>query len=171
LITPNAGADSINSNGWNSSTLDLSDYYSFGVTPSAGFTLNLSSLSYVERRSGTGPTSFAIRSSVDGFTTNLFSYSLLAANTSDTTKNFSLAGVSSLQNLTSGVTLRLYGFGASSAAGTYRLTSPNTGTGLVLGGTLSATASAAPEPGSLALAAFGLLPLAAVVAKRRRSNR
>jgi hypothetical protein len=137
-IGANAGAGSINSNSWNTSTLDLGAYYSFGVTPAAGFTANLTSLSYIERRSGTGPTSFVIRSSADGFASNLFSYSLLASNTNDTPESFSLGGISSLQNLNTAITLRIYGFGASAAGGTYRLTSPTAGTGLVLGGTLNA---------------------------------
>ena len=103
--------------------------------------------------------------------------------TTDSSESFNLSSIASLQNLTSAVTLRLYGctavrlygYGGTSGAGTYRLDSPSAGTGLVLGGTLIAPTGGgggvAPEPGSLALLAFATVPLAGIVVRRRRTKR
>ncbi len=169
-ITPNAGVRSINSANWTTgASIDVNDYYTFGVTPSAGNTISLTSLAFTDQRSGTGPNSFQVRSSVDGFASALFTYSLPGTTSS---QSFNLGSISSLQNVVSGVAFRIYGFGATGTAGTYRITSLSAGNGLVLGGTLNAITppvggSAAPEPGTLAFL-LPVLPVIGLIARRRR---
>ncbi|MBC8102055.1 MAG: PEP-CTERM sorting domain-containing protein [Cytophagales bacterium] len=165
-ITPNAGLNSINSAGW-TQAFNLNAYYGVTITPSIGNSVNLTTLTLSDQRSGTGPTSFAIRSSANNFTTDLFTYSLTTATTSS--QSFNLGSVAALQGFTGPAELRIYGFNGTSTTGTgtYRLTA------FGISGTVNAVTppvggGAAPEPGSLALVALGALPLAGVVAARRR---
>lgn len=121
-ITATSAGNSFSASGWNSSSLDLNDYFSFGFSTNSGFTASLDSLAYSERRSGTGPTSAVIRYSFDNFATfgSVASYTL-AANTVTQRQTFNLSGITALQNFTGTVEFRLYAFGASASAGTYRL--------------------------------------------------
>src|SRR5262245_17099827 len=71
-VTASAAANSISASGWSTSGIDLNDYYGFTLTPSGGFTLNVDSLTFSERRSATGITAISVRSSLDGFASDLF---------------------------------------------------------------------------------------------------
>jgi hypothetical protein len=108
-----------NANGWNSGSLAAAitnnDYFEFTLTPNAGFQINFTSFQYTGQASGTGPTSLAFRSSVDGFASNIGSPTI-----SGTTLDLSAAA---FQNITTAITFRLYGWGASSAAGTFSINS------------------------------------------------
>ena len=63
--------DRYNANGWNSASIDANDYFEWTLTPNSGYKINFVSLVYTGQASGTGPTSFAFRASVDGFTANM----------------------------------------------------------------------------------------------------
>ena len=63
--------DRYNANSWNTPSLDPTAYFEFTLTPDTGFALNFTSFTYAGQRSGTGPTSFAFRSSVDAFAGNV----------------------------------------------------------------------------------------------------
>ena len=79
-INPNAGGV-FSYTGWSlgatngsdtfTGALDPNDYYSVTFTPSAGCTIDLSTLTFDAGRSTTGPRHFAVRSSLDGFAANL----------------------------------------------------------------------------------------------------
>ncbi len=107
--------DRYNANSWNTATIDLTAYFEFTLTPNATFCLNFTNFIYTGQISGTGATSFAFRSSLDGFTTNIGT-----PNSTGTTIDLTSA---SYQNLTSAVTFRLFGWGASAAAGTFSINS------------------------------------------------
>jgi len=92
-------------------SIDLNDYFELSITPAPGYQLNLNSLVYTGLRSSTGPTNFAVRSSVNNFTTNFGSPNATGGNISLTGAVF--------QGITQTVTFRIYGWQASSASGTF----------------------------------------------------
>lgn len=59
--------------GWNTTTpgVDASRYYEVTLAPVVGMTLDLDSISFGVRRTGTGPRDFSLRSSLDGFASSL----------------------------------------------------------------------------------------------------
>ena len=70
-IVANAGSNRYNASSWNTSALDPDAYFTWTLTPSAGYAMDLSSLVYTGQRSSTGPNSFAFRASTDGFVGNI----------------------------------------------------------------------------------------------------
>lgn len=96
---------------WNSSSLDANDYFEFTLTPNPGCSINFSDFVYTAQASASGPqTNFAFRSSADGFTADIGTPLVGGA-------TISLAGAA-YQGVSSAITFRYYGWGASSAAGT-----------------------------------------------------
>jgi hypothetical protein len=110
-INANNAANRYNANSWDSAGIDLTAYFTWTLTPSSGFLIDFSDFVYSGQASGSGPTSFAFRSSVDGFTADIG-----APTAGGTTINLSGA---SFQNITSSVEFRLYGWGASASGGTF----------------------------------------------------
>lgn len=107
--------DRYNATGWNSASLDSNDYFEFTLTPATGYKIDFTSFVYTGQASGTGPTSFAFRSSIDGYTANIGT-PVVGGTTID------LSGIS-FQNITNAVTFRLYGWGASASGGTFSVNS------------------------------------------------
>ncbi|UMY66633.1 MULTISPECIES: hypothetical protein [unclassified Flavobacterium] len=112
-VTGSNANDRYNATGWNSGSLDTNDYFEFTMTPASGYQISLVSLVYTGQTSGTGPTNFALRSSVDSYASNIGTPTATGA-------TISLSGAS-YQNLTSAITFRLYGWGASAAGGTFSI--------------------------------------------------
>lgn len=111
-LTAVSGANSINSSSWStSSSVDSSRYYTFSLTPGSGCALDVGSLALTTQASSTGPTQGAVATSDDNFA----STASLASN-GPTTATLSVSGA------TGAVEIRVYGFGASSAGGTMRIT-------------------------------------------------
>ena len=144
-VTASAATNSISSTGWSMGALDLNDYYGFTLTPNAGDSLNVDQIVFSERRSLTGIRNISIRSSLDGFTSDLFS---VVVPDVDTTRRQTANFGSAFDALTTGVTFRFYGFTAEAAGGTWRIgnqTSDNQTTlppNLIVNGSVSAV----PEP-------------------------
>lgn len=151
--TANGSAGRFSFNGWPIATLsgttsaasysamggsiDLTKYYEVMMSPTAGYAVTLDSIVFLSRRTGTGPRSFAIRSSVDAYANNLpasvpsstllsiagtdeFFYTVDAATTSAyqsgnkiTTNNAAFIG------FMSPVTFRFYAWNAESVAGNF----------------------------------------------------
>ena len=105
--------DRYNANSWNTAAIDISAYFEWTLTPSAGCDIDFVSFVYTGQTSGTGPTSFAIKSSLDTYTANIGTPSAVGT-------TISLAAAS-YQNVSSAITFRLYGFGASAASGTFSI--------------------------------------------------
>jgi hypothetical protein len=112
-VNGNSGVDRYNSNGWNTASVDLTAYFEWTLTPNPGCEIDFTSFVYVSTASGTGPTSFAFRSSLDGYSSNIGTP--ITGGTS-----ISLSGAS-YQNISSSITFRFYGWGASSSAGTFSI--------------------------------------------------
>lgn len=105
--------DRYNANGWDSASFDANDYFTFTITPNGGYKIDFVSFEYTGQKSGSGPTNFAFRSSIDGFVANIGT-----PTSSGTT--ISLSG-SSFQNVTSAIEFRIYGWNASGSGGTFSI--------------------------------------------------
>jgi hypothetical protein len=90
-----------------------SAYFEFTLTPDANYVVTLNGMSFGSRSTGTGPAAFSIRSSVQNFTTNIGSGSLLTSSTW-ALSNPSISSTSS--NAGSPVTFRIYGHSGSGGA-------------------------------------------------------
>lgn len=110
-ITGTNANDRYNATGWNSVALDVNDYFTFTLTPNANYDIDFVSFVYTGQASGTGPVSFALRSSADGFATNIATPPAAGG-------AISLAA-GSFQNRVSAIEFRLYAWGASAAGGTF----------------------------------------------------
>jgi hypothetical protein len=146
--------------------INLSKYISFSLTADAGFTIDMTSITFGVGRSGTGPRQWQWRSSVDGFASALTNYTTLNASLTNNagvlqnpdantgwtgnTLTVSGAGFSGL----SSVEFRLYGYNAEATGGTGGLQGALTFDGSV---------NAVPAPGAIAL-----VGMAGLITSRRR---
>jgi hypothetical protein len=103
---------------WPSGGIDLNAYLEFSITPTAGHTLTVSSLSMQIRRSttgssGAGPNTWSLRSSLDGYSSNLSSGVLTTSSTPATVVSLGISFI----NLPAKITFRLYGYNATISSG------------------------------------------------------
>jgi hypothetical protein len=170
LTAVNAQAGNFAARGWNQ---QATDYLSFGFTVESGSSVNLSSLRIGTRSEGGAPGILALRSSVDGFGSDLFTFNQAATDGGEWGPGagfiFSVIDLSALTNLTGAVEFRIYQVGNTSASGGtplihqhFRLT--NYFLGGVDQGDMSFSGTVIPAPGALALLGLGGL----VGARRRR---
>ena len=110
-LTAVAGAGSINSSGWpTTTTLDATKYYTFTITPDPTCVMDLTSMSIDTKASNTGPASAAVATSADNF----------AGDTTFTPS--SVANVTlSVTGANAAIEVRVYGYHASSTSGTFRV--------------------------------------------------
>lgn len=113
-ITGNAGNDRYNATAWTTSGLDLTDYFTFTLTPAANYKISLTSFEFTLQRSSTGPVNYALRSSIDNFTSDI---STAAFPMTAALQTVALSGAA-FQNITSAITFRIYGYNAGSNVGT-----------------------------------------------------
>lgn len=110
-VTAASGAGSINSTSWpTTAMLDAAKYYTLSVTPPAGCALDLTSLAIDAKASASGPSSAALATSADAF-----AGTVAVSTSAPSTPALSVTGA------TAAVELRVYGFSAASAAGTFRI--------------------------------------------------
>lgn len=115
-ITASAVADRYSASGWNSGALDANDYFVFTLTPNTGCEIDFTSFVYTGQVSSAGnPSTFAFRSSLDGFAADIGT-----PNAAGTT--IALTGAA-YQNITGAITFRLYGWGAGAAGNTWSVNS------------------------------------------------
>jgi MYXO-CTERM domain-containing protein len=140
-------------------SIDLTKYISFTLAAEAGYSFDITSISFGLGRSGTGVRQWQWRSSVDNYAAALTDYSNLQTGLTNTsgvltntdtngswTAKLNLSG-SSFQALTT-VTFRLYGYNAEATGGTSGL---------------QTSLTFVPAPGAIAL-----LGVAGLVGSRRR---
>lgn len=127
----NLGAGGISSNNWHlnpsfDTALSGDKYLEFNVTPAAGQSLELSSIYMPYRYTRTGPHSIALVYSLDDFSTFAMVESMRiqdqASGTQTATHTFILSDDPQLQNVTSEVKFRVYGWGGTgSGVGTFAI--------------------------------------------------
>ena len=106
----NASTEYFGENGWPTGSLNPLHYLEFTLTPNTGYALNLSSITLRMRHSntgpsgGSGPTAFNLRSSLDGFTSDLTSGVLTGAYV-----NFTITPGAAYSSLPTAITFRVYG--------------------------------------------------------------
>src|SRR6201995_2296863 len=118
-LTPSVAADAVSASAWTPDpALDPAAFYSFTVTPAAGTAMNLRALQLDERRSATGIRSWSVRSSLDGFASDIALFAvpddtLIRTETTPLPLQF--------HDLTTTVEFRIFGFQAEAAPGTWRI--------------------------------------------------
>lgn len=124
----------------NNSGASETHYVSFTLTPDSGLALDVLALSFDERNpTASGPTGFDVYTSVDGFTSSILSGALAPNATSFTNHSVALSGP--FAAISGPFTVRISGFGGPASA-------PQ---GVWLLDNITLTATAAPEPSTLAL--------------------
>ena len=134
--------------------IDASKYITFTISANAGFTIDMSTITFGLGRSSTGPRQWQWRSSVDNFSAALSNYTSLNAGLTNTngvlqnpdsnsswTGNTLTVSGSGFSGLTS-IEFRLYGYNSEVVGGTGGLQGPLSFTGSI---------TAVPAPGALAL--------------------
>ncbi len=157
------------------SAIVANEYIEFTLTPSAGFSVSVTSFSFIWDGSPTGPSSLTLRSSFDSYAGDLGTATGQNVTKTSTTLNpvtsgnFTTISISGLTNLTSAVTFRLYGYGATGTTGSGGFdTNANTAPNVVLIGSVTPT-TAVPEPHEVSIAIAGLLGV--VILIRRKASR
>jgi hypothetical protein len=136
------------------------DYIQFVVTPDALYGFDVTEFVFKWDRSGTGPSSVALRSSADSFAADLGSVTGMVSGGATTVRTMA---ISELTGLTSATTFRLYGFGATATGGTggFDTVTGDTVPNVQLNGEIYAI----PEPSRALLLGIGGLGL---IFRRRR---
>ncbi len=105
------GTEYYGENGWPAGGINLTTYLDFTLTPVSGHALHLLSVHLRMRRSntgssgGSGPTAWALRSSVDGYTTDIASGALISTHVT-----FNIILSAAYSNLSTAVNFRIYGY-------------------------------------------------------------
>ncbi len=114
---PSSATNAFSAIGWNSATIDMSDWFGFDIATDSAYVISMDSLTFEERKSATGPMFFALRSSLDGFTANLLTDSLPSnTNARNRKLNFSTP-----LKVMKPIEFRIYAWGASASTGTWRI--------------------------------------------------
>jgi hypothetical protein len=107
----NGSTEFYGQDGWPFGAIDPNAYLQFSVSPNTGYYLVLNTVTMIIRRSntgspqGAGPNSWSLRSSLDGYTTDIATNSMTY-----NYATFTATLPSAFQTLSSTVTFRLYGY-------------------------------------------------------------
>lgn len=117
-IAGTAAGDRYAANSWTSpaSTAIVSDeYFEFVLTPNLGYKIDFNTLVFTHQRSASGPSTFAVRSSLDSFATDLAIYSNTGTNT-PITETLSLSSAT-FDEISNAITFRVYGYNSGTGVG------------------------------------------------------
>jgi len=150
-ITENATNNRYNATSWDTPAIDTNAYFTFGITPTAGAVITFDDFVYTGQASGTGPTAFAFRSNLDGFSSDIGTPTAAGATISLAAPQF--------QSVSSAIEFRLYGWNASGGVGTFSVNDFS----------FNGSVTAVPEPSSILL--LGLAGASVGVGRRWRQKR
>lgn len=150
--TFNAGVRTVTSTALSTTT---STYFQFTLTPTAGYSITATSLSFGTRSTGTGPTAVALYSSADNYLASIASTSV---SNNMTWSSVSLSGFTVSGAQDTAVTFRIYGAPAGTAG---------TANWRIDDVAMTATASAIPEPSTYAAIGGAVALLGAAVWRRK----
>ena len=120
-ISGSNGNNRYSANNWTQGTSSNSnDYFYWTITPTSCNEIDFSSLEIAFERSSSGPQNFALRSSVDNYASDIWTYNYTTTTLQSQTISFASA---SFQNVTADVTFRIYGWSATSGSGTFSINS------------------------------------------------
>lgn len=167
-LTPRTEAGLFNSRAWPTAAAGLptalagDDYLEWSIEPGSGAKYSLDSVQIkifrVDSFFVQGPNTFHLRSSLDGFASDIGAPLIVPFTTLNSTVD--LSTIPALQDATGSVTFRLYGYGTDGTDGWG-------GIGRQSGNDLIFEGSIVPEPGTLVLLASGALALGI---RRRRAR-
>jgi len=129
-VTTAANGNRFGGSNWAVGALSTSNYIQFTVTPNTGYVFTPTSFDFIWDFSSTGPKSVTLRSSADGYVSDLGSLTTMTASTS-TVKSISISG---LTNISASTTFRLYGYDATAAGGTGGFDCASSANNVVLNG-------------------------------------
>jgi hypothetical protein len=161
-LVPDSQAGTMSATNW-PTTATLANInlgsYTFTLTPTEGFVLNLSQLQIPLLRTGAGPGQVAVRSSLDNFATNIAAPFTPPTGSSPSTYTVDLTAPG-FQNLTSPITFHVYGYNANNSVGSLRFYPSTVVTG---------TVTPVPEPALALSAAAVAAGLAGLYRRARRA--
>ncbi len=115
----NSGIEYYGQDGWPTGAVDPNAYLQFGIAANTGYYLTLNKLTLSIRHSttgtaaGSGPISWSLRSSLDGYSTDLVTGNNLTINY----QTFTVILPAAFQSIASTVTFRLYGYSSVTTSG------------------------------------------------------
>lgn len=114
-----SGTDYLNTDSWNTTaTVDTSEYYSFIITPSACYALDLNQLKWMHRVSSTtGLATVHVRSSLDNFASDIYTMTFTVTGSY---VNEAVTLSSAFDALTGPVEFRFFLTGSAASTGAYR---------------------------------------------------
>ncbi len=127
--------------GMTDTSLNVTKYFTVTLTPTGSDPLDLDTISLSFTSTGLGPKNLAVQSSLDGFSSNIFS---TTSSIQGTTATDLITLSSAFDALTAPVTFRIYAWGASGAPGNLSLNN------VTFSGTVPT-----PEPSTVALTTLG----------------
>lgn len=135
-LTASGNGNRFNATNWATTSIanavSGNDYMEFTITPNAGYGFAVTSIAVNFQRSSTGTRELALRSSVDGYSSNIGTNFTITDNTSVQTHTFTVAQSTS----SSAVTYRFYGWAESTGgSGGFE----GTGDDIVVNGTVVST--------------------------------
>lgn len=166
-LTPLASVNSMTASGFSTGgaagTLNIAnnDYWEFTVTPDSGYKFSVETITFSYLRATNGAQNLTFRSSLDNYASDITTPQTGIPGAATQNLSFSL---SSLIDQEGPLTIRLYGYGATTAGSTGALRSNQLFN--VIG---AVETTAIPEPSSMALI-FGSAVLVSTVVKRRRHS-
>jgi hypothetical protein len=166
-LTAVGNADRFNAQGWDGATssdnaLAANNYFEWTITPSAGYSMSVTQISFQVQRSNTGASNLVLRTSVDSYAANLNTLNNFAGNNNTVGSTFNSSGVTALQDTTGAITFRVI---AWPGASTGSLGFEGGGNDIQIFGTTTLV----PEPTTVLLMASGLLALSASRRKKIRA--
>ena len=114
----NGSTEFYGQDGWPTGAINPNAYFQFSVSPGTGYYLVLNTVTMVIRRSntgspaGAGPNNWTLRSSLDGYTSDLGSSSQ-----TDSYVTYTVPLPAAFQTLSSAITFRLYGYNTTINSG------------------------------------------------------